>query len=179
VTCDSGPVQSGYSDNAIADRVSSGPVSISPKAVESGDLVRKMKTVIGMRRRAQRILVADDDNLVRRLFYDVLRRAEYEVRVAENGQEAIRMMRREPCDLLITDLVMPEGEGLETIQAIRKEWPGLKVLAISAAFEGQFLQAAKLLGADKALMKPISPEALRDVVCELLEEPARGSETGL
>lgn len=168
---------SGYSDDAIADRGFLRPgVNYLPKPWTPETLARNVKAVIGMPRHAKRILVADDDAGVRNLFHDVLRRAEFDVRVAENGREAIRIIRREPCDLLITDLVMPEGEGLETIRAIRKEWPGVKVLAISGAFGGQFLEAAKLLGADKALMKPVSPEALIGAVCELLGKAETPSE---
>jgi len=72
-------------------------------------------------------------------------------------------------DLVITDLVMPEQEGLETIQALRQDVPGTGIIAISGAFGGQFLQVAKALGADAILTKPIRAELLLNRVAEVLK----------
>ena len=70
---------------------------------------------------------------------------------------------------MITDLVMPEQEGIETIQALRKEMPGIGIIAISGAFGGQFLEMAQTLGADAALTKPVSAELLLAKVAEVLK----------
>ena len=76
--------------------------------------------------------------------------------------------RTEAVDLVITDLVMPEQEGLETLQRLRVERPELPVIAISGAFGGSFLKSARLFGATAALPKPIDPEELLRAVREAL-----------
>jgi DNA-binding NarL/FixJ family response regulator len=73
---------------------------------------------------------------------------------------------------VITDLVMPEQEGLETIRLIKKERPELKVIAISGAFDGQFLRTAAFFGADATMAKPLDPQRLVDWVRGLLTPPA-------
>lgn len=69
---------------------------------------------------------------------------------------------------MITDLVMPESEGIETIHAIRSEQPSLKIIATSGAFEGRFLRAAALLGACATLLKPIGRDQLLSTVRRIL-----------
>jgi len=68
------------------------------------------------------------------------------------------------------DLVMPGQEGLETIPQIKAAFPAVKIVAMSGAFRGAFLAAARALGADEAITKPIAPEALVALVHELLGE---------
>jgi len=70
----------------------------------------------------------------------------YEVSEAADGNGALRQIRSGHVDLLITDLVMPEKEGIETIQLLRNEAPGIGIIAISGAFGGQFLGVAEALG---------------------------------
>jgi CheY-like chemotaxis protein len=78
-------------------------------------------------------------------------------------------MRAGQVDLLITDLVMPEQEGIEVIQALRRDAPGVGIIAISGAFGGQFLKVAQALGADAVLSKPVSGELLLAKVAEVLK----------
>jgi YesN/AraC family two-component response regulator len=73
-------------------------------------------------------------------------------------------------DLMLTDLVMPEMEGLDLIRRVRKERPELKVIAMSGEFGGSFLKVAGLLGAHATLPKPIRPDALLDSIRRVLED---------
>jgi hypothetical protein len=118
------------------------------------------------------ILVADDDAAVRGFLRTVLKRGGYKVIEAANGREALRQARATPVALVITDLVMPEQEGIETIQLLRRELPQIGIIAISGAFGGQLLRAAKALGANAILEKPFNPELLLAMVkAVLLRQP--------
>lgn len=117
----------------------------------------------------KRILVVDDDAGVRDVLKSMLEMAGYSVSVAENGKEAMRALRVEGADLILTDLVMPEQEGIETIKALRQEYPSLKVIAMSGAFGGDYLRIASYLGAHGTLPKPIQMDALLKLVAEVLE----------
>jgi CheY-like chemotaxis protein len=86
-----------------------------------------------------------------------------------DGKQGLRQALGGQVDLVITDLVMPEKEGLETIHAIRQEIPDIGIVAISGAFGGQFLKAARAMGADAALGKPLNSELLLATVAEVLQ----------
>ncbi|MGC4051960.1 MAG: response regulator [Paludibaculum sp.] len=73
--------------------------------------------------------------------------------------------------MLITDLVMPDQEGIETIRLARKAFPQLRIIAISGAFFGQFLKMAELLGANAVLPKPLSQAAMLDTIRDVLSRP--------
>ena len=114
-----------------------------------------------------RILVIDDEILVRATIEAVLSTKGHAVSLAVNGRDAMAKLRGGEFDLVITDLIMPEMEGIETILAIRKELPGLHILAISGGGRmqaGDFLDMAGKLGADGVLRKPFTPEELLDAV---------------
>ncbi|HEY1219015.1 MAG TPA: PAS domain S-box protein [Bryobacteraceae bacterium] len=123
-------------------------------------LAVKVREALGPPRLAASILVVDDEGSVRGLFEHVLTGAGYEVEVARDGAEALRKIRARRFDLLLTDLVMPEKEGLDIIGILHQERPDLKVVAVSGAFGGKFLKAAQLLGANAVLLKPVSPDRL-------------------
>jgi len=125
-----------------------------------GDSVRSMLD----RRKRKRILFVDDDAQVVMFASEVLRDAGYEVLVGEDGNVALALVEKEPLDLVITDLVMREREGLETMMRLRKSHPDLPVVAISGAFGGHFLRSAAMLGARATLAKPFSGEDLLNVV---------------
>ncbi len=120
------------------------------------------------RERRPSVLVVDDEPDVRELLKDILETAGYEVLTARNGREAIERLTAAAVDLIITDLVMPEQEGIETIVRIRKDYPDVHILAISGAM-GPYLKVAKALGARDALPKPFSPEALLERVTQILD----------
>jgi DNA-binding response OmpR family regulator len=113
------------------------------------------------------VLVIDDDIRVRELIADTLGGEGYTVTQAIDGVEGMAKFRAEPFDLIITDLYMPEKEGLETIVELRREFPHLKILAISGAHTEQ-LRIAKLLGADRTLSKPFDIADLIEAVNGLL-----------
>ena len=86
-----------------------------------------------------KILIADDDPDVRGYLAEVLSGAGHQVVEAEDGREALRRYNVEPVDLVLTDLCMPEKEGLETMRALREQSRRLKVIVISGAFQAGFL----------------------------------------
>lgn len=122
--------------------------------------------------RRGRILVVDDDAGVRDVLRSMLESAGYTVSVAENGKEALRILKDEPADVIITDLVMPEQEGIETIKMIRKDYPAVKVIAMSGAFGGDYLRIATYLGAHGTLAKPIQMGVLLKMVASALAAAA-------
>jgi DNA-binding NtrC family response regulator len=118
---------------------------------------------------AAHILVVDDDEAVRNVLKTILESSGYTVSLAANGRVAMEMMQDGNFDLIITDLVMPEQEGIETIKRIRKEYPSIRVIAMSGAFGGDYLRIASLLGAHSTLPKPIRMEAVLSAVENALE----------
>ncbi|WP_028582434.1 response regulator [Desulfogranum japonicum] len=119
-----------------------------------------------------RILVIDDDEQMRTLLRQVIEWAGYEVFEAEDGREGMVKQRQQPADLVITDLIMPEQEGLETITGLKKEYPDIKIIAISGGGRigpDAYLPAAKELGADRVFSKPFDVKELAQTVKELLE----------
>jgi PAS domain S-box-containing protein len=139
-----------------------------PKPFTPEELGNKVREVLGRPARRARILIADDEAGVRRYLRTILEGAGYTVTEAPNGQLALEKARAGTVDLVITDLVMPEREGIETIQILRKTAPEIGIVAISGAFGGQFLQMAKMLGAQAVLSKPVSAELLLAKVAEVL-----------
>jgi CheY-like chemotaxis protein len=132
-------------------------------------MAKRVREVLGPVAAAVRILVADDDPEVRAFLRLALEQGGYDVVEAEDGGRAMEMLMDGGIDLVLMDLVMPGQEGIETIQAIRKEMPDTRVIAISGGFGGQFLGVAKMLGADATLEKPIPPSALLEKVGEVLQ----------
>lgn len=122
----------------------------------------------------KRILVIDDDDPLRQLIRQILERSDYQVIDAPNGKVGVEMYRRDPVDLVITDIFMPEKEGLETIRELSREYPDIKIIAISGGSpktEGfSSLQFAKGFGALRTLQKPFFREELLKMVRELLDE---------
>jgi len=121
-----------------------------------------------------RILIIDDDEQIRVLLKQMMEWAGYEVRVAENGRIAMQMQSESPADLVITDLIMPEQEGLETISRLKKEYEGIKIIAISGGGRigpEAYLPAALELGADKVFSKPFDVQEVVACVRELLGSP--------
>jgi two-component system cell cycle sensor histidine kinase/response regulator CckA len=104
--------------------------------------------------------------------HSALSKAGFTVLRASSGVEALRLITSRPCDLLVTDLSMPDGEGIETIRLVRKRDPIVKILAISGAFNDDMLRTAELLGADASLAKPFTPDDLIAAVRTLLPADA-------
>jgi CheY-like chemotaxis protein len=122
-----------------------------------------------------RILVVDDDAQIRLVLHQVLTRAGFSVQVATNGRECIALHNHAPADLIITDIIMPEMEGIESIRTIRKKSTSTKIIAISGGLRGgplDILSIAKLMGAARTLAKPFKIEEIISAVNEVLAEPA-------
>jgi YesN/AraC family two-component response regulator len=124
----------------------------------------------------KRLLIIDDDFFVRDMLERLMRKAGFDVSTAENGADALRLHRHNPADLVITDILMPEKEGLETITEFRRSFPGVKVIAISGGGRigpANYLKMAKLLGADRTFAKPVDTSQLLSAVEELLARPGK------
>lgn len=115
-----------------------------------------------------RILVVDDEEPIRALLRHVLESAGLEVSEATNGREGLALYRQRPADVVITDIAMPEGDGLDLILELTRDFPNAKIIAMSGDQEKSNLNAAKLLGARQTLQKPFSMDKLlHTVLCEL------------
>lgn len=117
------------------------------------------------------ILLVDDDELVRNLLSEILRRADYEVEIAQNGQEAIKLYGERAYDLIVTDLLMPEKEGLEMIMELRRLHPEIRIIAMTGGGRmdpDALLNAASLFGAWRIMRKPFTPEEFIQAVTEHL-----------
>ena len=122
-----------------------------------------------------RILIIDDDEQIRVLLQQMMEWAGFEVEVAENGKVAMNIQKQNPADLVITDLIMPEQEGLETISRLKKDYEGIKIIAISGGGRigpEAYLPAAQELGADRVFSKPFDIQSVVDTVKELLNVPS-------
>lgn len=113
-----------------------------------------------------RILLVDDDAAVRDSIAVVLLAAGYLVDQAANGVDGMRMLRQHGPDLVITDILMPQKEGIEIIREIRALASGTPIIAISGAGGGEadYLKMAQAFGANAALAKPFDPAALLTLV---------------
>lgn len=160
---------SGYTEDAILRRgaLREGAEFIH-KPFSPAQLAARVRRMLDPSSRTARVLVADDEAAVRDFLRMVLEGGGYEVIEAANGKQTIQQVRAGRVDLLITDLVMPEQEGIETIIALRKEAPGIRIIAISGAFGGKFLYLARLFGVEVVLTKPVNANLLLAKVAELL-----------
>jgi len=119
----------------------------------------------------RRILVIDDDDLVRETLRSILERAGFQVVEAADGLQGTRLYRSDPVDLVITDILMPVMEGIETIRELRKINADAKIIAVSGGGRSgvtDFLGMAKKLGADRVIAKPFRPADLIDAVRAVL-----------
>ena len=121
----------------------------------------------------QRILIIDDDERIRKLFRKILEAESYEVIEASDGNKGIKLYRKDPTDLVITDIIMPEKEGIETIIELKKDFPDVKIIAVSGGGlveANSYLEMAKKMGATEVLTKPIKNEELLEIISEILEK---------
>lgn len=122
----------------------------------------------------QSVLVIDDDKLMCLAVARILTSAGYEVAQAFNGDEGLQMCRSRDFDLVITDLIMPDKEGIQIIRELRKEHKGIRIIAMSAGGRGgatDYLKWARLMGARECLSKPIKREDLLHAVTTVLAQP--------
>lgn len=121
------------------------------------------------------IVVADDEEVYRALIARSLRQYGYFPVEVADGQEAIDRIGEGGIDLLITDLVMPRKEGIETIRELRRSHPDLPIIAMSGACEGGYLKAAGKLGARATLAKPFESRELLAAVSAALSGRLRNA----
>jgi DNA-binding response OmpR family regulator len=120
-----------------------------------------------------RILLIEDDDALRDTLRKTFARAGYEVDDAPNGRAALQAYGRVRSDVVITDIVMPDKEGLETISELRRLAPNTKIIAISGAGIGRaddYLGMARRLGASRILAKPFSGDEILAIVAEVLAQ---------
>lgn len=119
------------------------------------------------------VLIVEDDNELREMIGISLMRRKYTVMEAANGKEAIIHFKPSITDLVVTDLIMPEEDGLKVIMKLRELKPSIKVIAISGggkAGPGSYLNLARALGADAVYSKPFSINDLIDRIESLLNQ---------
>jgi CheY-like chemotaxis protein len=118
------------------------------------------------------VIVADDDDLFRALLEEMLLIQNHKVFEAADGLEALRLCQALPVDLIVADLVMPQKDGLSMITDIRRDFPYIRIIAITgggSVFDPEDnLDKARRLGADRTLMKPFSGDAFMSMVDELV-----------
>jgi CheY-like chemotaxis protein len=123
--------------------------------------------------RVGRILIIDDEPSVRRLLGEVLKGAGHDLVEVSTAKEGLRLLGERAIDLVITDILMPDMDGLEVIRNVRREFPKIKIIAISGGRQDiDYCDVARCFGADETLMKPVTIQALRDTVTRLLQSPA-------
>jgi len=119
------------------------------------------------------ILVADDDPSIRHLYKLILDREGHEVFLANDGVEALLQAKKHKIDILITDIIMPKKEGIETIVEMREMNPEIKIIAISGGGRKgnqDFLRMAEMVGANHSLSKPFEPHDLLKILKTCLED---------
>jgi CheY-like chemotaxis protein len=113
------------------------------------------------------VLIVDDDDALRIMIKRLLTGLGHTVLEARDGNEAARSCLEQPPDLVITDLVMPDMEGLELIKMLRRTYEQVKIIAMSGGVRGErgnYLFMAESMGADYTLGKPFSIEEFQSVV---------------
>jgi len=120
-----------------------------------------------------RILIIDDETQIRSMLRLMLERVGYEVIEAADGMEGIRQYRDNPTDLIITDLIMPNKDGIGMMIELKKEFPRVKIIAMSGGGVNRpegYLDGAKKLGATRTLTKPIDRDKMLNAVKETLKD---------
>lgn len=124
----------------------------------------------------KKILIIDDEHYILMMLKKMLERAGYEVDLASNGNEGLDLFRKSPSDLVITDIIMPEKEGLETIREMKRMQPQMKIIAMSGGGKisaENYLETAKIFGASRIIEKPFNQKTMVSSVKELLEDSTR------
>jgi len=114
------------------------------------------------------LLIVEDDTTLRETLHDFFVGEGYEVQTAPDGHAAMRLIHERPPSAVITDLLMPEKDGLEVLQAVRRRKEHIPLIAITAPTNLLFLDVATRLGADRAFEKPLDFEQVNDALRGLL-----------
>ncbi|PZN99309.1 MAG: hypothetical protein DCF28_13185 [Alphaproteobacteria bacterium] len=122
-----------------------------------------------------RILVVDDDPTIRAIAQELLLSSGHELFEAADGDEALRVAAAVPIDLIVLDMLMPNKDGIETIQAVKRDHPDTRILAISSGgrMDGAtLLKLASAFGADETMLKPLRLATFAVIVDALLARTA-------
>ena len=120
----------------------------------------------------KRILVVDDEEEIRNFLREILEESGFEVVDAPNGSLGQKLFRQKPADLIITDILMPEKGGFEAILELHREFPAVKIFAISGGglvSSEVYLEVAKELGAIRTFVKPINTKELIEAISNLFQ----------
>lgn len=123
-----------------------------------------------------RILIIDDDAAISRTLSLILTRAGHRVATATSGRKGLELLSQDAFDLVLTDIIMPEFDGIEAIRRIRSDHPDLRIIAMSGGGQidkADFLHMAEVLGADQVLEKPVRSERLIELVGSVMAAPPR------
>jgi DNA-binding response OmpR family regulator len=120
-----------------------------------------------------RILVIEDDVQLQKMLHQMLTHEGYDVQVASNGVEGIRCYRKTPADLVITDIIMPEKSGIETISELKDTYPEVTIIAMSGGGRAdiKLLEIAETVGAQRTINKPFTREKFIATIIEVLNKP--------
>jgi len=149
-------------------------INLTPAALTRRFAAKKAAGAVGADKasgnRTPRILVIDDDGVTRLVLGATLREAGYEVEEVGDGAEGVAAFRARPADLVISDLVMPQHGGLETVRELRQTDPRVRILVVSGVIgsSAEHLRTAVRLGADRVLPKPVNLRELLAMVAGLL-----------
>ena len=121
----------------------------------------------------KRILVVDDNLIMRKLIRNIFSNEEYEIEEAENGVEGLEIVRKHDIDLVVTDIIMPVMEGLELIMHLKRDFPNIKIIAISGG-KPYYLYMAKKLGIEGIFTKPLNLQQFLGAVKRLIQFPKAG-----
>lgn len=119
------------------------------------------------------ILIIDDDDQLRSMIRLMLEGTGHTLQDAPDGKAGLALLQKQPADLIITDILMPEKDGIEIIRALKRDRPEVKIIAISGGGDTgriDFLPLAQDFGADLALHKPFSQDRLLQAVAHLLDK---------
>lgn len=119
-----------------------------------------------------KVLVIEDDDSFRNVLVQMLAKAGYDVRQAGDGNQALTVCAQFGPDLVLTDIIMPDKEGLETIQELLEIKPGMKIIAMSGGGKfgpNSYLPLAEKLGAKATLQKPFMREELLNTITTVLQ----------
>jgi len=126
------------------------------------------------------ILVIDDDEHFRSYLEALLVRAGYTARSLSNGRELMKLLDREPVDVIVTDLYMPFTDGIEVVCAVRRSRPDLPIIGVTGgrgSLAEPCIQAMRVLGASNVIAKPLDAPAFLKMVERALKVKARNSES--
>ncbi len=118
---------------------------------------------------SHKLLIVEDESMVRDVLRERFLRDGFGIVEAEDGKSGLRLLQDQQVDLVITDIVMPETDGIELLVAIREHWPKMPVIVLSAPTNQLYLEVARRLGADEVLEKPLNLERLAAQVRRLLD----------